>query len=90
MENAAKEYELEASSEIIDGEEDKLEHLFEDVFGGESAWDMPDTADAIDSCFFSGLRHCGKRVDASKAADIMSAISCMRNAEKRFHEACVM
>ena len=87
MENAAKEHELEASLKIMNGEEEKLYGLFEDVFGEESAEDMPETADAIDSYFFSEPRHCGKQVDASKVADIMSAIYCMGDAEQRFHEA---
>ena len=87
MENAAKEYEMKASLKIMDGEEEKLYGLFEDVFGEDSADDMPETADEIESYLFSELRHCGKQVDALKVADIMSAIYCMRNAEKRFHEA---
>lgn len=87
MKNAVKEHELEVSLKIISNEEDKLYDLFEDVFGEDSAEDMPETADAIDNYLFSELRHCGKQVDASKVADIMTAIRCMQNAEKRFHEA---
>lgn len=87
MENAVKEYETKASLEIMNSEEEKLYGLFEDVFGEDSAEDMPETADAIDNYLFSELRHCGKQVDASKVADIMTAIFCMRNAEERFHEA---
>lgn len=90
MESAVKEYELEISSKIINGEEKKLYGLFEDVFGEDSAEDMPETAEAIDIYFFSELCHCGKQVDASKVADIISAISIMRKAEHRFHEAYVM
>lgn len=87
MDNAVKEHELEVSLKTINGEEEKLEQLFEEVFGEESAYDMPETADDIDNYLFSELRHCGKQVDASKVADIMSAIYCMRKAEERFHEA---
>lgn len=87
MKNAVKEHELEVSMKIMNGAEEKLYSLFEEVFGEDSAEDMPETADAIDSYLFSELRHCGKHVDASKVADIMSAIYCMRSAEARFHEA---
>lgn len=87
MKNEAKEYEMKASLKIMNGEEEKLYGLFEDVFGEDSAEDMPETADAINSYLLSELRHCGKQVDALKVADIMSAIYCMRNAEERFHEA---
>ena len=66
---------------------EKLYGLFEEVFGEDSAEGMPDTADAIESYFLSELRHCGKQVDASKVADIMSAIYSMWNAEERFHAA---
>lgn len=87
MENAAKEHELEVSLKIINDEEEKLYGLFEDVFGEDSAEDMPETADAIESYLFIELRYCGKQVDASKVADIISVIHCMRHAEERFHEA---
>lgn len=87
MENAAKEHELKVSVKTILDEEEELYGLFEDVFGEDSADDMPETADAIDSYLLSELRHCGKQVDASKVADIMSAILIMRKAEERFHEA---
>lgn len=87
MENAAKAHEMKVSLKIMNGEKEKLYGLFEDVFGEDSAEDMPETADAISSYLLSELLHCGKQVDASKVADIMSAIYCMRNAEKRFHEA---
>ena len=87
MENAAKAYEMKLNLKIMNGEEEKLHGLFEDVFGEDSAEDMPETADAINSYLLSELRHCGKQVDALKLADIISAIHCMRNAEERFHEA---
>ena len=87
MENAAKAHEMKVNLKIMNGEEEKLYGLFKDVFGEDSAEDMPETADAIDSYLLSELRHCGKQVDALKVADIMSAIYCMRNAEERFHEA---
>lgn len=87
MENAAKEHNLEVSSKIINDEEEKLYVLFEDVFGEDSAEDMPETAAEIENYLFSELCHCGKQVDASKVADIMSAILIMRKAEERFLEA---
>lgn len=87
MENAAKAHEMKVNLKIMNGEEEKLYGLFEDVFGEDSAEDMPETADAINSYLLSELRHCGKQVDALKLADIISAIHCMRNAEERFHEA---
>ena len=81
MENAAKEHELEVSSKIINCEEEKLYGLFEDVFGEDSADDMPETAAEIENHFLSEL--CRHHVGDSQHAERRRALPRSRHGNAR-------
>lgn len=88
MSISSNEYDMLAALDVMEEHTELLRYLFRDIFGEESARNMPCTAEAINNYFICKLRDAGTCVvDMNKISHVIVTINCLRQAERQFNAA---